>query len=145
VNAVGKSAVASVRARDERRRLLALWGGILVPPAAWSTHLLLGYLLVTVACLGNWSALALALLLHGQTLVLAAITVASAVVAWRAGHAEAAPGAVAGPSSSGSTADARERRAFMVHVGISLAALFLLLILAGDVPNLFVPPCGYAG
>jgi hypothetical protein len=125
--------VASTLARDEKRTLLALWGGMLVPPAAWSLHLLLGYLLVTLGCLANWSPLGLDLLLQGLTLLLAAVTVASAVVAWRAGHAAAAPG---------ETANASERRAFMAHAGIFLSALFLLLILAGDVPNLFVPPCG---
>ena len=127
--------MSSLLAREDQRRLLALWVGILVPPAAWSVHLLLGYLLVTVACAGSWSELVLDLLLHGLTLVLGVVTIGSAVVAWRAGQAEGEPGAA--------SAEARERRAFMAHVGTSLGALFLLLILAGDIPNFVVSPCGY--
>ena len=45
--------MAGVLARDERYHLIASWGGILVPPAAWIIHLLFDYLLVTLACLGN--------------------------------------------------------------------------------------------
>jgi hypothetical protein len=124
--------VASVVARDERHRLAALWGGILIPPTAWMLHLLVAYLLVTLACLSNWSAGVLALLLHGLTVALILLTVGSTLLAWRAGHAAPA---------TGDTAAARERRAFMVHVALALSALFVLLILAGDVPNFFVAPC----
>ena len=152
--------------RDESRTLLALWGAILVPPVAWSLHLVLGYLLVTLTCLANWSALVFAVTLHGLTLLLAVATVASAVIAWRTGRA-APPAAVAGSdaasgrSRAAATASAAfsestsaaaapalpdraaalERRAFMVHAAILLSALFLLLILAGAVPTFFVPPC----
>jgi hypothetical protein len=124
--------VAYRLARDDKRTLLALWGGILVPAGAWSVHLLLGYLLVTLACLGNWPLLVLGLLLHGFTLLLALVTVVSTVIAYRAGRAATGPG---------ETTDARDRRTFMVHLAIFLGALFLLLILAGDIPNFFVRPC----
>ncbi|HZS02362.1 MAG TPA: hypothetical protein VFE37_26840 [Chloroflexota bacterium] len=123
----------SILGREDQRRLAALWGGILVPPIAWSLHLLVSYFIVSVACLGSWPLLVLDLLLHGLTFALGAVTVGSAVIAWRARQTEDEPG--------GTLPEARERRAFMVHVGVALAGLFLLLIIAGDIPNFFVPPC----
>jgi small-conductance mechanosensitive channel len=134
VSAARRSAVASKLAHEEKRTLLALWIGILVPPAAWSVHLLLGYLLVALACRLSWTTLVLGLLLHGLTLVLTAVTVGSIVVVWRTGRDAGVPG--------DASDDERERRSFMVHMATFLSALFLLLILAGDIPNFFVPPCG---
>jgi hypothetical protein len=85
-----------------------------------------------MACKNNWSIVVLDLLLHGLTLLLAVASVASALLAWRAVARE------------GSTADrtgARERQVFMGQGSLLLGALFLLLIVAGDIPNFFVPPC----
>ncbi|HLH24425.1 MAG TPA: hypothetical protein VK066_18030 [Chloroflexota bacterium] len=113
---------------EERRTLLPLWLGILVPPAAWSLHLLLGYVVVTAACHASWSRLALTLALNGLTLVLGAITVAAAIVAQRV-------------RDDGLPEAERDRQGFMARMALFSGGLFLLLILAGDVPNFFVPAC----
>jgi hypothetical protein len=124
--------VSSNVSRALARSAVPLWAGILVPPTAWSLHLLLSYLVVSVACQANWSPLVLDLLLHGLTLVLGAITALSAVLAlWAVGRDQ----------DAAESDEGRQRQEFMAHGSLLLSGLFLVMIVAGDIPNFFVPPC----
>ena len=73
------------------------------------------------------------LLLHGLTLVLGASTVLSAVLALRA---------VGRDWDATDSEEGHQRQVFMVHGSVLLSSLFLLMIVEGDIPSFFVPPCG---
>jgi hypothetical protein len=107
----------------------SLWFGVLVPPLAWSVHLLLGYLLVALQCqTGNP--------LYG-TWLLALLTIGTLLL-------DAAAGVLAFLARSGPDDQSRlsaGRRSFMGTSGALLSVLFGVLIIAGGIPELFLSPC----
>ena len=94
----------------------SLWLGLLVPPLAWSLHLLLGYLLVALQCqTGSTFFGTLLTLLTIGTLLL---DVAAGVLAFLARS---------GPDDQPRVSAGR--RSFMAASGVLLSALFGLLML----------------
>ncbi len=112
--------------------LLALWFGVAAPPLAWSAHLLLGYLLVSLYChTGN---ALFPLLLPLLTLLTLALTLAAGVVAylvWQ--HA-----GVGGRTEIGGPVG---RSGFMGLAGVLISGMFFLAILMGGMPSLMLSPC----
>jgi hypothetical protein len=121
------------RARDPHAvGLLPLWLGLVVPPLAWTLHLLVGYWLDALAC--HAGAANVALLLHLLTLATLALTAAAGVVAYLAWDR----------SDVGGRLDARApagRSGFLALFGVLMSGLFFLVILAGAVPDLMLGPC----
>ena len=113
---------------DRTDRLLALV--MLAPPLIWFAHLNVSYVWVPSSCAsGDW------LKLHIFTLASILMTAAAGWGSWRFLQA----------FGYGSTdeGDARlTRRRFMAIVGAVFAAVFILLILANEVPNLVLQRCG---
>jgi hypothetical protein len=137
---VSTSARDSVTMPSARRLLLALAGS----PLAWTLHLALGYLVVTVWCSSGWSGAdeVIAIL----TLVCAGAAVASGVLAfrlWRQGQrvllTDAEPGH---PESWDSRMGERgARAAFLAVLGLFMGGLFAYLILLQGLPPLYTPTC----
>jgi glucose uptake protein GlcU len=102
--------------------IFAVLGG----PLAWSVHLLLSYLLVTLACSTEWTSIGPAL----------AITTAFSVLL------SALAGVVAYRRWQGVSTDTHQDQAtFLMLVGMMLAGLFLLAIVLGGLVPLSVPYC----
>jgi hypothetical protein len=96
-------------------RVLSLWVGLLLAPAAWLTGLEVGYLLVRPGCVrGTMLPQHTA---HAAVLLIALIGMA---VAWRA-H--------------------RRSGEFMATLGVATSALFVLVIIAQWVPTFLIHPC----
>ncbi len=109
-----------------RPRLLLLWYAMLAPPLAWAAQLLVGYGVAAEACDGRVA--------HAE-LIQHLITVAALAVTLLAG--------AAGLYEWCKTPEAPEavrldRARFMALAGVFLSGLFLMLIIFGDVPNLFL-------
>jgi putative flippase GtrA len=118
---------------EHRRRLLALWSGIMAGPLVWAVLLQTNYVLSYVACEQGhtW-------MLHLATGIALVLIAAAAAVAWRA----AAP-----LDALGERADARfdpDRIGllrFMAVGGLGLCAWFAIVILATELPALVLHPC----
>jgi hypothetical protein len=101
------------------------WAGVLLPPVAWLADLSISDALVGESCVRGSRAL-----LHGAT-------------------AAALAGAIAGIAISlatwrGTREDASERgraERFLGIGGVALGALFVVVILAGELPKLMLGPC----
>jgi hypothetical protein len=113
----------------EARRLVALWSGLLLAPAAFLANLEIGYALVPVAC-RHGSSLPVHLV-HVASLLLA---LGGAFVAYRAWPA----GRPRWPDDEGSR-EARTR--FMAGLGVVASLFFGLVILSQSVPGLVLSPC----
>ena len=113
---------------DKTDRLLAL--AMLAPPVIWFAHLSISYVWVPSSCAtGDW------LKLHLCTVAGILLTAAAG---WGSWHFLQAFGH--GTTNEG---DARlTRRRFMAIVGSVFAAVFILLILANEVPNIVLRRCG---
>ncbi|MFN8556440.1 MAG: hypothetical protein U0531_03510 [Dehalococcoidia bacterium] len=96
---------------------------------AWIVHLFASYLLVPMSCDYNTK-----LPLYAVTLVAALVTLVAgglALTAWRRSGVRAAT-AIGGAGG---------RSGFLALVGVLISALFVALILAECVPNLYLNPC----
>ena len=141
------------RTAELRRRAapFVLWFAVLGGAVAWTAHLLLGWGLEEIACspvsqgpevLG----LSLTVWIGAITAVLAAVTVAAGLLAyrfWRQGGA-ADPNAHIEPA--GGDPEPQElvssaRAGFMALFGLAANALFLLIIVYGGVSLLLLRPC----
>lgn len=111
-------------------RAVALWLGLLGPPAVWGLQLQINYAMVPRLCRthANW----LMPLCSGVALVVAAIATA---FAWREfrrlRHEE--------PGVRGDQWAAWPR--FMAVLGLMVGTLFCLLIVAQAMPGFFIDPC----
>ena len=123
--------------RAEASGSIALWFGILAGPAAWGVQVLLGYGVEEIACspasqserlLGvsteSWIVVA-----H---IVLTAVTVVALLVAFvcwrRTADGDRSPG---------------NRARWLATAGIMVSALFLVVILSGFMPSIFLDTCEY--
>jgi hypothetical protein len=124
--------------RAEARGSIALWFGILAGPAAWGLQVLLGYGVEEIACspasqserLVGISTVTWIVVVH---IVLTAVTTAALLVSfvcWRR--------TAAGDSSPGS------RAGWMATAGIMVSALFLVVILSGFMPSIFLGTCEFS-
>lgn len=113
--------------------LVRLWIGVLGPPSIWATRIATSYLLVPYACWWGWLPV-----LHLVTAIALLGTGAVGVMAWRAWRTVGGGGEV-------EIGDEATRTRFMAIVGMSSSALFLLVIVAEGLANLFIDPCQTAG
>ena len=130
--------------KDERRRSVLLWFGVLGSPLAWVGHLGVNY------SLEEWFACSESAHDQGEILgvgvktfsvvfnsAMVAVAVASGLVAlscWR--KLQAASG-----DENGDEDDQTERARWMAFAGIVEAALFLGIILLGYLPSLMIDVC----
>jgi hypothetical protein len=110
-------------------RIMALWTGILLAPAAFLTNLELGYILVYPSCARDSS-----LPVHLAHAVCFAAALAGALVAWREWRAEGTlwPGETGGPKG---------RSQLMGGVGAIGSLFFALVIVAQWIPVFGLHPC----
>jgi hypothetical protein len=143
-----------VRRTAEARRRAApflLWFAVLGGAAAWTAHLLLGWGLEEIACSpasANPDVLGVSLTvwIGAITAVLAAVTVAAGLLAYRFWRqtgaappdAQVEPGA-GDPEPEGQVRGGRA--GFMALFGLAADALFLLIIVYGGVSLLLLRPC----
>ena len=117
-------------------RSFSLWFGVLAPPLAWLTHLLLGDLIYELGCAPAMRAKAIfGLSLHtwtlAATIALLAVTVAAGVLAFRALRRLRA-------ESDGGSLD---RATAMAFVGVASSVLYGLIQVFGVLPAFVLPPC----
>jgi hypothetical protein len=116
--------------RMERRRIAALWVGVLGPALAWSVQLVAGDALTEIGCEQGMGAG----VVRGAVIVLTIATAAVALLTGIAGYRQ----------RSGADGGARgERTAFLSKLGAASCAIFLVLIFGGGLlPQLFLDTCG---
>lgn len=117
-------------------RSFPLWFGILAPPLAWLTHLLLGDLIYELGCAPGMRAKEiLGLSLHtwtvAATATLLAVTVAAGILALRALRQLRA-------ESDGGSLD---RATAMAFVAVASSALYGAILAFGLVPSFVLPSC----
>ncbi len=109
--------------------LLALWAGVLVPPLAWLSNLLVSYLLVPWAC-----ATGRQFVLHLVTLVAVLLALGGGLLAWHNWWR-------AGREWPGDGGGVLVRSRFMAVVGLLSSAVFGLVILAQGIPSFILHAC----
>jgi cation transport ATPase len=117
-------------------RSLPLWAGVLVPPAAWGIHLVLGDLIFELGCgpaVRGGSILGLGLETWAliQTLVLAGVTVLAGALAWRAWRE------LRGRSDGVSLLRAQA----LAVAGMASSLLYLAIIAYGFLTPFYLHPC----
>ena len=118
----------------ERWRLSAQWAGILAGPVTFLVLLETQYVLAYVACetRSTW-------FLHLATLVAALIVAGAGYAGWRASIDD--PMSPKRPSIADVQETRFQRSRWMSATGLGLSALFLLLILAMEIPILVLQEC----
>ena len=113
----------------EPRGVLALWGGVLLPPLAFMLNLQIAYTLVTLACESArpW--------LHLSTAAMLLLALGGGALAWRSWKR-------AGEEPSSREEGTLPRSRFLAIVGLMSAALFTLTILVQWLPMFVLRPCG---
>lgn len=117
------------RERSEPEGLLALWFGVLAGPIAFLLNLQLNYMLTPWVCERGGEAV-----LHVVPLIFLVIVAAAGWVSlrnWRRTGSEW--------RADGGGVIPRSR--FMAVLGVLTSILFVLVILAQWIPNLFLSPC----
>ncbi|MBS1818206.1 MAG: hypothetical protein JSU08_09775 [Acidobacteria bacterium] len=114
---------------DEPRGIAVLWAGVLAGPTAWALDLTISYAIVQWTCGGGPP-----VTLHLITLFSLAMIGAGAFGSWRALRAvpEGAP-------QDGSQPD--QRGYFMALLGLSMCALFAMVVIAGAIPRWVLDAC----
>ncbi|MDP8956006.1 MAG: hypothetical protein M3N24_03485 [Actinomycetota bacterium] len=132
-------AAASARrnAMDPRStRSIPLWAGVLVPPLAWLTQVVVGDLIYELGCApGMRTKAILGLSLHAwaliQSFVLLAATVGAGLLVFRA----------LGELKRDSDGASHDRAMAMAYVGVASSVLYAVLISFGILPSLVLPQC----
>ena len=123
----------------EGTRSFPLWFGVLAPPLAWASHLLLGDALYELGCAPGFSVREIyglpfqfwALL---QTGLLLAVDVVAGLLAWWAYRSLRRP--------VGEDTAKRERARGMAVAGVASSVIYGLLMVFGLLPTFFLSPCG---
>jgi hypothetical protein len=110
------------------KQIAGLWAGILVAPAAFAANLQLGYMLVHPGCLENDTTP-----LHLVQILCLAAALGGGLIAWRALQRERV--------SAGEAGARRDRSRFMAELGVSMSALFALVIVAQALPSFVLHQC----
>ena len=128
-----------------------LWFAVLGGAVAWSAHLLLGWGLEEIACSPvsagpDVLGVSLSLWIGVLTGVLAAVTVAAGLLAYRFWRQAGAADPDTRIEPAGAEPEPQElirggRAGFMALFGLAANALFLLIILYGGVSLLLLRPC----
>lgn len=105
------------------------WVGVFGAPLAWFASQQAGYMLVPWACHGGP-----VIAIHAINLVALAIVALAGAFSWRGWRS-------AGPVQSDEGAPPEGRRHFLGLIGLTLAGLFGLVIVAQTVGALFFGPC----
>jgi hypothetical protein len=124
----------SVTAPEPRISPVQVWVSFLAPPTLWALHLMVSYFLVALDCTTAWNGGGIAV--GVATVVFAAATVGSGLIAWRAWrriHDRMMPGELLDPVRI---------RGFLVFSGVLMAPPFTLMIVLAGVSPLFAPMCG---
>jgi hypothetical protein len=125
------------RAFDPRNtRSFSLWFGVLAPPLAWFTHLVVGDLIYELGCAAGMRAKEiLGLSLHVWTIAvtigLLAVTVLAGVLAFR----------VLGRLRARSNGGALGRATAMAFVGVASSLLYGAILVFGLLPSFVLPAC----
>ena len=117
-------------------RSFPVWFGVLAPPLAWLTHLLLGDLIYELGCAPAMRAKQIfGLSLHAwtvaATITLLGVTLAAGVLAFRALRRLRA-------ESDGESLD---RATAMAFVGVASSLLYGAILVFGLLPSFVLPPC----
>jgi hypothetical protein len=107
-----------------------LWLAILIGPLAWLVFLQAAYALVPSACRRPTGGM---IALFAVAALALALSTAGLVAAWQGWRRVGRAGA------PGNTATSRTR--FVALTGISMSALFVLVVVAGMLPLLLLAPC----
>lgn len=122
----------------------APWFAFLGGGVAWAFHLVVAYVLTEVACKSArldgavWGVPLPELFGYAITLWAALTAIGAAHVAYRGYVADPRIDPVDDPGDP----EALGRRRFMAYVGVGMNGVFLLAILAGGLPFLFLNACG---
>jgi hypothetical protein len=113
----------------DARHIRMLWGGLLLPPAAFLANLEIAYALVPAACAARDT-----VLLHLVNAASLAVALAGGLIAWRSWNTVGRlwPNGEAGPIG---------RSRFLAAVGVSLAVLCVLVIVAQWLAVFLLDPC----
>ena len=124
----------SRHASHDRRRVIALWAGILSGPVAFLLLLEYHYVLSYVACetRQTW-------FLHAAAALAIALVAAAGIWAWRAGIDEPMTPEHASPPLSEETS--RQRVRWMVIAAALFSAWFIILIAAMEIPIVVLRVC----
>jgi hypothetical protein len=109
--------------------ILALWFGILGPPAIWLARLKISYILVPYACWTGW-----VVMLHAVTGGTLALTAYAGWIAWRAWNR-------AGRVNESDGAGPIPRSRFLAMFGLLSAGFFFAVIAAEGILNFLIDPC----
>jgi hypothetical protein len=112
----------------DAKRIAALWGGLLLPPAAFLLNLEAAYALVPAACRSG------SLPIHLVNAVSLLLALLGGLIAYRCRETE---GTAWPRDESGAVARTR----FMARLGVLTSATFVLVILAQWVPGFVLSPC----
>jgi len=117
-----------------RKRLAALWAGLLTGPVAWLTLLQANYVMSYVSCESKqkW-------FLHAATFVAAAIVALVGIYAWRLGAAERSLDESPSPPIGYQTSESRA--VWMGYAGAAISAWFVIAILSMEVPVIVLKIC----
>lgn len=130
---VGHRGVPPEALAPEPRRRLRIATLVLAPPVAWSLHLLLCYLAVTLDCITDWDGSGSAVML--LTAFFAAVSLAAAAIARRG------RGSDGEQSSEVDAAGAGPSTTFLGTLTIAGGIFFALTIIVTGFAPLFVARC----
>jgi hypothetical protein len=122
-------------ASHERRRLAALWTGLLAGPIVWLALLETNYVMSYVACevRNTW-------FLHLTTFVAVVLVAAAGWWGWHAGHGDPLqPEPEVTPPLGPETA--RQRVRWMAAASAGMSIWFIIVIVATDLPVLVLKTC----
>ena len=114
---------------SQRKGLLALWAGILLPPCAWFLHQQLSYMLVPWACV------------TGRQFILYAVTLATLLLAIGGGLVARHSWRRLGRDRADGAGGVVARSRFMAVGGVLSSALFSLVIVAQGIPSFILNAC----
>jgi hypothetical protein len=113
----------------QRRGLLALWAGLLLPPFAWFLNLQLSYMLVLWAC-----ATGRQFILYVVTLAMLVLAISGGAIAWHTWQR-------VGRDSAGEAEGVVARSRFMAVGGWLSSVMFSLAIVAQGIPSFILSAC----
>lgn len=115
--------------RGPIRPLWALWVGVFAGPVAWAVHLMGSFAIVEWTCATDR-----AWVHHAVSAGVLLIALAGGLIALRSYLAT-------GKATETEAPGHRGRTHFLALAGVAISAMFLLIILVSEIPNLMMHPC----